>query len=327
MEHRRGVDGREVIGGVDGIPHVRERQAGRQAVVGDATQVQRRKDERRRQERRREHQNSSGKDASGPARVERAETDPSRAFTFVHEQAGDQEPRQDEEHVHTDEPRVGSRHSHVTEEHEQDRDPAQTLKVWPVPRIACARRRHRMARYRSQVTAGAVPDRCRPHVRGLAGPVFLAGPNHRSTSGIWTPDRSESTARRSQRATIEWPRGRGRRGCSDDGSEPGDVGRRRLVRRARTGDAAAFEVLVDTRIDRCYRLAGRSSPTTPTPPTPPRTRSCRRGGSSPAFAIRRSSTAGSTGSSRTPPDDAPASGPAPRGVGPAGRRGRGKPPA
>jgi RNA polymerase sigma-70 factor, ECF subfamily len=28
-----------------------------------------------------------------------------------------------------------------------------------------------------------------------------------------------------------------------------------LVRRARTGDGAAFEVLVDSRIDRCYRLA------------------------------------------------------------------------
>jgi len=28
-----------------------------------------------------------------------------------------------------------------------------------------------------------------------------------------------------------------------------------LVRRARSGDATAFEVLVDTRIDRCYRLA------------------------------------------------------------------------
>ena len=28
-----------------------------------------------------------------------------------------------------------------------------------------------------------------------------------------------------------------------------------LVRRARTGDAAAFELLVDSRIDRCYRLA------------------------------------------------------------------------
>jgi len=28
-----------------------------------------------------------------------------------------------------------------------------------------------------------------------------------------------------------------------------------LVQRARTGDAAAFEVLVDTRIDRCYRIA------------------------------------------------------------------------
>ena len=28
-----------------------------------------------------------------------------------------------------------------------------------------------------------------------------------------------------------------------------------LVGRARTGDAAAFELLVDSRIDRCYRLA------------------------------------------------------------------------
>lgn len=28
-----------------------------------------------------------------------------------------------------------------------------------------------------------------------------------------------------------------------------------LIRRARAGDAAAFEMLVDTRIDRCYRLA------------------------------------------------------------------------
>ncbi len=28
-----------------------------------------------------------------------------------------------------------------------------------------------------------------------------------------------------------------------------------LVRRARSGDAAAFRVLVDTRIDRCYRVA------------------------------------------------------------------------
>jgi hypothetical protein len=30
-----------------------------------------------------------------------------------------------------------------------------------------------------------------------------------------------------------------------------------LVRRARTCDAAAFATLVDTRIDRCYRLAAR----------------------------------------------------------------------
>ena len=110
----------------------------------------------------------------GPGARRTGRPDPSRAFTFVHEQARDQETRQDKEHVHTDEPRVGSRHPHVTEEDEQDRDPAQTLKVWPVPRIACARRRHRAARYRSQVTAGAVPDRCRPRP-GFGGSRFSRG--------------------------------------------------------------------------------------------------------------------------------------------------------
>ena len=35
LEHRRGVDRREVVGSVDRETHVRERQAGRQAVVGD----------------------------------------------------------------------------------------------------------------------------------------------------------------------------------------------------------------------------------------------------------------------------------------------------
>ena len=42
VEHRRGVDGREVVGRVDGEAHVRERQAGRQAVIGDPPKVQRR---------------------------------------------------------------------------------------------------------------------------------------------------------------------------------------------------------------------------------------------------------------------------------------------
>ena len=38
-------------------------------------------------------------------------------------------------------------------------------------------------------------------------------------------------------------------------AKAGTSGDDALVRRARTGDTAAFEVLVDTRIDRCYRLA------------------------------------------------------------------------
>ena len=38
-------------------------------------------------------------------------------------------------------------------------------------------------------------------------------------------------------------------------AKAGTSGDDALVRRARTGDTAAFEVLVDSRIDRCYRLA------------------------------------------------------------------------
>ena len=208
MEHRRGVDGREVVGGVDGEAHVRERQAGRQAVVGDPPEVQRRKDERRRQERRGEHEHGGRKDASGPACVERAEADPSRAFTFVHEQARDQEARQDEEDVDTDEPGLGSRDPDVAEEDEQDRDAAQTLEVWPVPRIACARRRHRVARYPLSCgrRCGATIDAVR--TSGVwRRHVFLARPNHRPFGGIWTPDSSDRRRHRDKRALRSAARG------------------------------------------------------------------------------------------------------------------------
>ena len=40
--------------------------------------------------------------------------------------------------------------------------------------------------------------------------------------------------------------------AATNGASSADVA---LVRRARSGDATAFEVLVDTRIDRCYRIA------------------------------------------------------------------------
>ena len=64
-----------------------------------------------------------------------------------------------------------------------------------------------------------------------------------------------STREPSQRAagTIEEPRGKvgAFTKAATAATSPDDA----LVQRARRGDAAAFAVLVDTRIDRCYRLA------------------------------------------------------------------------
>ena len=89
------------------------------------------------------HEGGGGKDASGPARVERAEADPFCALVFGHEQAGDQEARQDEEDVDADEPGLRSWDPDMAEEDEQDRDAAQTLEVWPVPGFGSSRRGHR----------------------------------------------------------------------------------------------------------------------------------------------------------------------------------------
>jgi RNA polymerase sigma-70 factor (ECF subfamily) len=89
---------------------------------------------------------------------------------------------------------------------------------------------------------------------GLGGGKFLAIPNHRPPGGIWTPDRSDQPA-------ISRPSERYDRQAEGDadavtraanGAMSVDDA---LVRRASTGDATAFEVLVDSRIDRCYRLA------------------------------------------------------------------------
>ena len=107
----------------------------------------------------------------------------------------------------------------------------------------------------------------------------------------------DNVTRRALRSTS-----RGRRGCGDEGGERGGVNRRRArSARARTGDAAAFEVLVDSRIDRCYRLAWSilSNDADAADATQDALVSAWRQLS--RLRIPRPSTAGSTGSSPTPP--------------------------
>jgi RNA polymerase sigma-70 factor (ECF subfamily) len=83
---------------------------------------------------------------------------------------------------------------------------------------------------------------------------FVRPPNPVTLGGIWTPDStcpSSDTPRRAA-GTIEERRGRvDALTTATAATSPDDA----LVRRARRGDAAAFASLVDTRIDRCYRLA------------------------------------------------------------------------
>jgi RNA polymerase sigma-70 factor (ECF subfamily) len=91
---------------------------------------------------------------------------------------------------------------------------------------------------------------CRPEV-GAVRFVFLTQPpanlrhldtRQRSTSDVATSERYD----RRPEGDVDALTAAVNAATSADGD---------LVRRARTGDAAAFRVLVDTRIDRCYRLA------------------------------------------------------------------------
>jgi hypothetical protein len=85
-------------------------------------------------------------------------------------------------------------------------------------------------------------------VRGGSPP-----PNREAVGGIWTPDRSDRRRVRSKRALRSTTEGDvdAVTTAANGATSAHDA----LVRRARTGDAAAFELLVDSRIDRCYRLA------------------------------------------------------------------------
>jgi RNA polymerase sigma-70 factor (ECF subfamily) len=88
----------------------------------------------------------------------------------------------------------------------------------------------------------------------LAEGKFLARPNHRPLGGIWTADTSDrlATTRPNERYDR---RAEGDVDAVTRAANGATSAADALVRRARTGDAAAFEVLVDSRIDRCYRLA------------------------------------------------------------------------
>jgi RNA polymerase sigma-70 factor (ECF subfamily) len=87
----------------------------------------------------------------------------------------------------------------------------------------------------------------------LAETSVPARPNHGSLGGIWTPNSTiDGVVAGSERYD------RRREGDVDAVTTAADVAASTddaLVRRARTGDADAFGVLLDARIDRCYRLA------------------------------------------------------------------------
>ena len=135
MEDRRCRDRCEIVDRLEGETNIGHGQAGGQDVVGDTRYVERRKDELRGQQRARQDHDGRWKDASGTARVEGTEADPSCALSLVGEQAGDQEPGEDEEDVHAHEPGAGAGYTRVAQQDEQDRDAAEPLEVRPEPGV------------------------------------------------------------------------------------------------------------------------------------------------------------------------------------------------
>ena len=67
--------------------------------------------------------------SAGPRAIEAAQPDASAAADLAPEQPGDEEARDDEEHVHADEPAAHAGHVGVKEDNGEHRDRAQALDV------------------------------------------------------------------------------------------------------------------------------------------------------------------------------------------------------
>ena len=156
-----------------------------------------------------EHQQRGGQQTPETARVEGEEVDPSGGLELAREQAGDQESRDDEEHVDAD---VSTRHPlrpQVVQQDRRDRQGAQRLDVGPearsapagllIPRPGVLRPRRARAGRRGP---GPVPRRPRSRPRPRRGPGG-AGPGSRRpgsgacrcAAGPWARRRSAGPGR------------------------------------------------------------------------------------------------------------------------------------
>src|SRR5690606_21211864 len=79
--------------------------------------------------RRHEDQRRGRQQPLGAPCVEPGQRDPARTLHLAHEQAGDQVPGDDEEHVDTDVPARQERHVRVVQQHQPDRDRPEPLDV------------------------------------------------------------------------------------------------------------------------------------------------------------------------------------------------------
>ena len=125
-----------VVDGAGGEPPVHDVQRRRHDVRAERRTLREREPDPCHQHREGQHERTGGKQPTGPPCPEPPQLHPTRLVHLTEQEAGDQEPRQDEEDVDADVAAAHPRQTGMERQHRADRDGPQALDVQPdvVPR-------------------------------------------------------------------------------------------------------------------------------------------------------------------------------------------------
>ena len=166
---RRREVGLQIVRRLQGEADVGREQRRPDAIDRDVRHPNRREHERRRDQRGDEDQDRGRQNAAAATGVEGRQGDATRRLRLPQQQPGDEEAREDEEHVDADVAAGKPGHRRVVEQHRYHRQPAQPLDVGPErARPVASRPAGGGSGSRSEHGAAQGPDSSRPGARAKA---------------------------------------------------------------------------------------------------------------------------------------------------------------
>ena len=198
LHRRRRRIGRQIVGALYREPVVADIQRAGDTVADDAARLQRWQQHRRRGTRGNEHRDRRRQQPSRPGTVEPGQPHRPGTRCFPPQQAGDQESRDDEEHVDPDESAADSGHAGVEQDDGDDGNRPQAFDVGPKLLLRQDRPPARSGTA-SGIRAGCSRNSVHSSNDRLTGPRRIPG------STRYVASQANSLGSFSRQAATSWP--------------------------------------------------------------------------------------------------------------------------